>query len=265
VTRSWTPFATSDARDTIQRVKASKGRARLGLAAFAVAMIGAAAACSTQNGTGGKGAGGNNNCSEQPCSLVPQCGCGASEECTIDAMGAHFCAMVGIGTPGQDCSTHGCVAGSACIATKTATGSASLCAAFCKQDSDCPGSTCSRHVSDGKGGVLPVMLCADTCDPAANTGCTSPGTACLIGQESTGAMRSYAQCAIPNGTATLGAACSPSAPCAPGLICGQSPAGTSSCFQYCTMDGKDGCPMGTKCVGFATPLVIGAVTFGACQ
>jgi hypothetical protein len=238
---------------------------RCAAAVFVVGFLGIAAACTTKSGgTGGGTSTGSNMCSEQPCSLVSQCGCAGNQECTIDSKGAHYCALVGTAHPGEDCSTHGCVAGSACVSMTSGATMVATCAAFCEGDSDCAnGTICSRHISDGMGGVLPVTLCSDACDPAANTGCTAPGTGCIFARESMGNMRWYAQCAPPKGTAMLGADCSTN-PCAAGLVCGQGTTG-SVCYQYCTLDGTHGCPGTTKCIAFPTPIKIGMIEYGACQ
>src|SRR5665811_960773 len=98
--------------------------------------------------------------SETPCSLVPpQCGCGGSQRCSVDAQGSKYCLAAGPSKAGEVCdsSTHDCAVGGVCVGLSA---SVHVCAEFCNADSDCGTALCSRHLSDGNGGTLAnILLC----------------------------------------------------------------------------------------------------------
>src|SRR5687767_2270548 len=81
-----------------------------------------------------------NGCSQQPCSLVPQCGCAAGEACDLDpdnlGTGGTLCRGAGSGTTSTICtSDENCAAGYGCVGF----GGGSTCTEFCDDDTDCAG------------------------------------------------------------------------------------------------------------------------------
>jgi hypothetical protein len=210
-------------------------------------------------------------CDEFPCKLTaPQCGCGASEQCTTDptVLDPTFrvCVPQGIQGPGQKCmmGSAGCGPGLVCV-QKAPT--LNTCTPYCAADGDCvaPGGLCLLTLDDGLGGMIPnAALCTENCDPIANTGCVT-GLACRLGTEATGLLRSYTRC-LAVGGGTQKSPCTVNADCAAGFTCVNSGAATTVCGQYCRVGGTD-CTIGLKCVALQAngkDVVLGGITYGAC-
>lgn len=211
-----------------------------------------------------------NNCSEQPCKLTaPQCGCAAGEACTIGAGNDRVCAAAGNAGWGSQCTAqNNCQPGLLCVQTSA---SVSTCSRFCTTDAECqaPGGICIRTLNDGNGGAIPdATLCTENCDPALNTGCPAPGTACQIGREQDGAMRFFTTCAG-SGAATQGASCATVDDCAPGYSCfntDPNDPNAAVCLRWCDQNAPS-CPGGTSCVGVTidgVDIVVGNKLYGAC-
>lgn len=203
-------------------------------------------------------------CAEDPCKLtVPQCGCAPGEQCSVDGSGI-ACSPMGNTGNGQACTGFDCSPGLLCVNT---TASVSTCAKFCDSDSDCtaPGGLCIIGLNDANQNPIPgVTLCTENCDPTTNIGCPVGGTACEVAQENGGQMRFLTHCA-PAGAGQQDAVCVSSADCAPKFDCYNTTNPTAvKCLKNCKASAPNGCPAGTACQFFATPVIVGGEEYGAC-
>ncbi|MFO0755949.1 MAG: hypothetical protein U0359_05635 [Byssovorax sp.] len=233
---------------------------------------------STTSGTGGStttttsttattGAGGA-PCPDDPCKVtVPQCGCEAGEQCGINGV-AVACVPEGNVPAGQQCGLPGADCGPGTVCVQTAK-SADTCMKFCDSDADCqaPGGLCLLTLNDGMGGSIQgVILCTENCNPATNTGCPVPGTACQLLKESGGFMRFLTRCGNA-GAGTQASACMSSDDCAPKFGCfNTDPAdpNANACFKWCMVNGVQNCPAGTSCNALQTPILVGNDEYGVC-
>jgi hypothetical protein len=205
-------------------------------------------------------------CAESPCKLVsPQCGCMSGQACTF-APGAttRTCEKAGTTPAGQGCTGSGqCAAGTICLGG----GAADICVQFCATDSDCAatGGICALQLSNGMGGAIPnEMLCSSTCDITTNVGCSVAGTACQIGIETTGQMRTFTYCTSA-GTKGKNQACTATTDCLPKFDC-INDNGSTICLEYCYVNS----PVCPTCVALQNsttmmPIFIGANQVGVCQ
>ncbi|MEZ4340411.1 MAG: hypothetical protein R3B82_27640 [Sandaracinaceae bacterium] len=207
------------------------------------------------------------SCAESPCRLVgPQCGCPSGQGCYLSGA-SRLCTTSGSTPIGSTCSrAFSCAPGGICINVARSGTAANMCNRFCNSDSDCGGGLCLYTLDDGAGGAVPgVTICSTPCNPETNSGCPS-GTACRVLQESTGAMRLFADCSAPIGTGGQGAACAGAEDCRAGFGCLGSP---GQCLEWCSGIGFSGslggCPTGLFCYGLTTPIVIGGTSYGVCD
>ncbi len=203
-------------------------------------------------------------CVDSPCKLtVPQCGCAAGQQCTVDSTGV-TCGTTGNTGLGQVCTGPDCAAGLLCVNTAP---TVSTCSRFCDSDSDCtaPGGLCIIGLNDSNMMPIPgVSLCTENCDPTTNTGCPAAGTACEVAQESKGQMRFLTHC-TGSGAGQQGATCVTGADCAPTFGCFNTTNPTAvKCLKNCKASAPNACPAGTKCLFFATPELVGNEEYGAC-
>jgi len=203
------------------------------------------------------------SCSETPCRLVPpQCGCPAGQSCYLNGT-ARTCAATGTIPEGSACSgVSDCVGGTLCV-NFSATGAGQMCSRMCGADGDCAGGgLCIGQLSDGMGGALPgVRLCTRSCDPIAQTGCVA-GLECTLFEEAAGARRLYRDCTGALGSGTTFTPCTDEDDCAGGYACIDVGFGPE-CAHWCNVGTGAGCTTGS-CLGFTTPLVVGAVEYGVC-
>ncbi len=202
---------------------------------------------------------------DDPCKLSsPQCGCEPGDRCILVA-GGRACAPEGDKGILEPCVGN-CQAGLQCINAGTGTGS--FCHQHCDVDADCtlpsvgPGGICALGLNGGG------QVCSHNCDPVSDTGCdANPNLKCDIGREADGAERWFSRC-LGAGTLAFDAVCTGAAECSPGSSCipiENEP--DSRCLAWCTNPGTGGtCPQGAShiCNGFGTPILIGAVEYGAC-
>ncbi len=201
-------------------------------------------------------------CSESPCKLtLPQCGCDAGEQCSVDANG-RACIPEGDTNWGQICTGLECGPGLLCLLT---TPTVSTCGKFCAKDADCaaPGGLCLLTLNDGAGGEIPnVKMCTDNCNPSTNTGCATGG--CQILREQDGLMRFLTLCGE-SGPGTQGAPCVDNTDCAPTFGCFND--GTSDiCLKWCNVAAPN-CPGLTTCLEATIngdPPVLGNTQYGVC-
>ena len=203
-------------------------------------------------------------CAEDPCKLtVPQCGCAAGEQCSVDGTGV-ACAPMGNTANGQVCTGIDCSPGLLCVNT---TASTSTCAKFCDTDADCtaPGGLCIIGLNDANMNVIPgVTLCTENCDPTTSIGCPVAGTSCEVVQENGGQMRFLTHC-TGSGAGQQGDTCVSSADCAPKFNCFKTTNPMAvKCLKNCKTSAPNGCPAPTTCKLFPTPELIGGEEYGAC-
>lgn len=203
-------------------------------------------------------------CAEDPCKLtVPQCGCAAGEQCSVDGVGV-ACAPMGNTANGQVCTGNDCSPGLLCVNT---TASTSTCAKFCDSDADCtaPGGLCIIGLNDANNNVIPgVTLCTENCDPTTSIGCPVAGTSCEVVQEAAGQMRFLTHCTAA-GAGQQNDPCVSSADCAPKFNCFNTTMPSAvKCLKNCKASAPNGCPAGTTCKFFAVPELVGVEKYGAC-
>jgi hypothetical protein len=226
-----------------------------------------------------------NGCDQQPCSLIPQCGCSGGMVCDLDSAnldtGATDCRAVN--SPGTD--TSSCVIAEQCAAGYTCLGPSggAQCRRYCDGDPDCAGagSLCALNVVFGSPaanvcwGPNPedcAKVCTKSCDPTATAPPTCPsGFGCYIYGD--GAGGDLTDCTkAPTSGGGVGATCQYSEDCAAGNIClitagddcttTDGDPGACSCFQTCKYGQAGQC--GT-CSNLNPAIVIGGVTYGYCQ
>jgi hypothetical protein len=203
-------------------------------------------------------------CAEDPCKLtIPQCGCAAGEQCSVDASG-RTCIPTGNVASGQVCAGPDCGPGLLCVNTSA---SVSTCAKFCATDADCtaPGGLCIIGLNDGNGNPIPnVIMCTENCDPTTSIGCPAAGTSCQVAQEASGQMRFLTHC-TGAGAGQQNANCVTEADCAPKFGCFNTTNPTATkCLKNCKKSAPNGCPLGTMCMFFMTPEIVGGEEYGAC-
>ncbi len=212
-----------------------------------------------------------NGCDQQPCSLVPQCGCAPPTVCDLngselDTGGTECRAVSTSGTDTADCSVpEECAAGYTCLGP---TGG-QQCRRYCDGNADCvgAGSYCVLDVVYGSQST-PVCwdppagcakVCSKSCDPASTAPPTCPaGFACHIYLDGTTFLTDCDDAPASGGG--QGAACQGSSSCAAGydcLITGGSDCqtGTCSCFRNCRYlpAGGECAALGRTCTRFAAP------------
>ena len=191
------------------------------------------------------------------CSLLPQSGCsGATPACDVTPAsdGTTACrAVTSQGTSNNHCLVDtACKAGYSCVYDSPI--DVPWCARFCGGDSDCLG-TGSRCVSDLGGNV---RSCSNACDPYGQTGCPT-GMGCMAYDSNGG---DFTDC-IYQGTVPEQGACTTNRDCDTGLAC-VADGSVKRCLPLCHAGNSNTCPNGGTCLGFVHPIVIGAVTYGAC-
>lgn len=213
-------------------------------------------------------------CSHQPCSILPQCGCEATPAtpvCDLDRnnllAAATLCRSdMFHGTESTTCSRETtCAAEYACFGR---------CRHYCDEDADCggPGGLCIIPVLAGTTPVPGVSICTTSCVPsdASNPRCPA-GWACHLYREAGGELRWLTDCeSAPATGGALGDACTASNGCQPGLDCFNDGSGMGRrCIANCVCPGGDcnagTCPSGAgTCHGYTPPAMIGAAVYGRC-
>jgi hypothetical protein len=187
------------------------------------------------------------------CDPFCQTGCGCHEKCTVNADGGIGCGQVVLGDLQMPTSqlfdrceptSDNCLPGLLCVNDQCF----GRCYAYCRNDSDCPNSFCSRSVPGGLT-VCDVPI-ADNCVP----------TPLGIGQSNNcpGSLGCYISfnhpthtlCDCAGGT-SQGMPCTGSRSCFPGLLCADptKDGGASICLKVCDLDpdGGAGCPGNLPC------------------
>lgn len=212
-------------------------------------------------------------CSRQPCSILPQCGCdqAAAPVCDLD--------LNGLATGATRCRAdlfHGtettlCTRSTTCAPEYTCLG---RCLHYCDSDDDCPGAggLCIIPLDHNGAHIPGVMTCTTDCLPSQVDNPTCPtGWGCHLYQEAGGDRRWLTNCeAPPPSGGALGDACSQSIECLPGLDCFNDGTGAGRrCRPNCLCPGGDCtagiCPAnGGTCHGYTPPALVGTATYGRC-
>ena len=198
-------------------------------------------------------------CDEDPCKLtLPQCGCAADEMCGLHPVGGVQCMAIGMTPLGENCVAGGCEPGHVCVNNNT--GAPPFCHKFCDDDMDCsgPGALCVLEI-----GTEMLPACSQNCDPVSSVGCDAPNTKCDLAQH-VATMTFFTRC-VGEGNFTQNEICNSSWQCQIGMGCfnitGQM---ERECLTWCNLDNPV-CPTMTNCGPLNPPVVIGTVTYGACN
>ncbi len=193
-----------------------------------------------------------------PCSVFPQCGCEAAQNCVVaNTSGKTSCITAGSDGVHEPCTTNSeCKKGMQCIA--------GVCVPFCTSDSDCTisGSPRCRAVqylptgSSTPADVPNLKICLAQCDVLNPATVCGPNTSCFFPYLSDDTTECTAA-----GTSTVKGGCaSNDYACAPGYIC----VNDGDCFKWCRIGFASDCPAGRVCTGFMTPILKGGVEHGVC-
>ncbi len=214
-------------------------------------------------------------CSQQPCSILPQCGCAQLADtpvCDLDPGN--------LATGGTRCRAdnfHGtestlCARASTCAAGYTCLGH---CERYCATDADClgPGGLCILPVVNNNQPIPGVKVCTTDCAPSQvdNPRCPT-GWACHLYREGDGARRWLTNCdPSPAAGGDLGATCDISTSCKPGLDCFNDGSGMGRrCTANCLCPGGDCaaavCPAGAGACHPYSPVaaMVGTAIYGRC-
>jgi hypothetical protein len=218
----------------------------------------------------------SSQCSRQPCSILPQCGCEATSAtpvCDLDfdnlPVGATECRADNFhGTEATVCSrATTCAAEHVCLGR---------CRRYCDDDDDCPGAggLCIVRITTGNPPVYvpDVTTCTTDCAPTqVPSAACPPSWGCHIAVEAGGAQRFFTDCepAPPTG-GNAGDVCVDNGDCRPGLDCITFNMTSKQCRPSCICPGgvcgNGTCPPGTgTCRALSPNAVIGPVTYGSCH
>src|SRR6185503_2688665 len=153
-----------------------------------------------------------NGCMVQPCSILPQCGCGmGANACDVDVSDNMGTACRAVNQPGKETSTctslDKCDKGYVCLGG----GSFASCKKYCQMDADC-GTPRGRCAIDINGGGMPIAgipsACSSNCNPLSTSAPECPATyKCgLFTNIHNGSPVKLADC-TPAGTGTQGVNC----------------------------------------------------------
>ena len=217
-----------------------------------------------------------NGCTAQPCTILPQCGCGGATACDVDTSDNNGAACRSITAPGKETATctglDGCDRGYVCLG-----GAAyASCKKYCTGDADCgsPRGKCAITISSG-GQPIPGIptVCSSNCDPLNATQAECPTTyKCgLFRTTFMGASTDLTDCS-PAGAGQQGADCKSGtlgndALCAKTFSCTTTDAGaTYRCRKFCTNPGVAASAQcaNQACIAFTNPYTIAGVTYGVC-
>src|ERR1043165_4264579 len=218
-----------------------------------------------------------NGCATQPCSILPECGCGGANACDIDISDGKGTACRSINTPGHETAActqvYQCDEGYVCLGQ----GASGSCKKYCTANADCgsPRGQCVIDLTDQNG--TPIMgapsACSSNCEPTSTNSPECPSTfKCnLFTTMHSGSTVRIAGC-TPAGTGvqgdTCGAAPGNDALCAKGYSCSTTTSdATPKCRRICQKAASN-CGAAT-CLSFSPPFTVGlpppGVEYGICQ
>jgi hypothetical protein len=217
----------------------------------------------------------SNNCSQQPCSILPQCGCTGANACDVDTSDGDGTACRNILTPGKETNT--CTTNTTCDGGYVCVGGNAFasCKKYCETDAECgtPRGRCVIELTSGGAPIAGIpKVCTSNCEPTDTTaaGCPSTFKCTLYSQSSGGLTHKIADCSLA-GTRTQGGDCTAGngpneTMCAKGHQCVRfGNEATFKCRRICTNPTATSAQCGgQQCVGFTEPHTIGTTTYGVC-
>lgn len=213
-----------------------------------------------------------NNCSVQPCSILPQCGCNGNTACDVDLEDSDGTACRPINANGVETNTcngaNDCDRGYVCLPFGS-------CKKYCSGDADCsaPRGKCIYTLTSG-GNPIPNVpqACSSNCNPVDTTAAGCPSTMkCTMFTATQNMMQiGIADCS-PAGSGLQGSDCTAmdgtgvESNCAKGYQCVRITNETAfRCRRICNAPGTTtGCGA-NNCIGFAPALTIADVSYGVC-
>lgn len=215
-----------------------------------------------------------NNCAEQPCTILPACGCGGANTCDIDGsdLKGTACRPVTVmGTESATCtSVTQCSAGYVCLGSSAG----SSCKKYCSTNADCgsPRGQCVIHPSSGGTAISGIpAVCSSNCEPTAQTipECPSTWKCVLATTTDNSATVNISDCA-PAGAGGQGAACvtggsADDSLCNKGFACSTTNLDTApKCRRLC-QKAAPSCPGTTQCLSYTPAFKINNVEYGICN
>jgi hypothetical protein len=217
----------------------------------------------------------HNGCDQQPCSILPQCGCSGPTACDVDSADDEGTACRSITTPGTEttacASATDCDRGFICLG-----GSGASCKRYCDDNADC-GSPRGRCVLRVMAGGTPVegipAVCTSNCDPRDLTAalCPSKHKCTLFTINRDGTAHKVVDCSLA-GTRVQGGDCTSAtngpneSMCAKGYQCVKlTSEPTYKCRRICTGPTAMSSQCNNmQCIGFNPAHTISGVTYGVC-
>lgn len=214
-----------------------------------------------------------NNCTVQPCTLAPQCGCPSNQSCDIDPTDLMGNVCRAVNSPGHETNTCGsfseCDVGYVCIGD----GTHDNCHKYCTSNTDCaaPRGQCVIQLTDASNNPIPgAVTCSSNCDPStssASTYCPASWKCGLFSATYNSTTFDIADCEFA-GTGTQGTSCTVAGAgddtkCAQNYTCATLNGTTFNCgkvIKYLT----GSCPAGTTLYEFNPALKIGGTEYGVC-
>jgi hypothetical protein len=217
-----------------------------------------------------------NNCAQQPCTILPACGCGGANTCDIDQTdfkGTSCRAVNAMGTETSTCTSPSqCGAGYVCLGS--AAGAA--CKKYCSTTADCgtPRGQCVIHPSANNMAITGIpAVCSSNCDPIATSSPECPSTwKCVIATATdNNATVNIADCA-PAGAGNQSAACVTGGNpddtlCNKGYACSTTTTDTApKCRRYCKPGTANNGGCGSNsCLVYSPAFKINGVEYGICS
>jgi len=217
-----------------------------------------------------------NGCAAQPCTILPQCGCGSgASACDVDTSDNMGTVCRAVNNPGKETSTCNgldkCDKGYVCLGGATY----ATCKKYCQADADC-GTPRGRCAIDISAGGMPIQgipsACSSNCNPLSATGpaeCPANYKCGLFKATHFGNPVTVADC-TPAGGGAQGANCKAGtlgndAMCAPGFMCTSTDAGaTYICRRICNRTAMTGCTGAQTCINFS-PAQMLDIEYGVCN
>ncbi|HTJ41656.1 MAG TPA: hypothetical protein VL463_06150 [Kofleriaceae bacterium] len=208
-----------------------------------------------------------NNCSVQPCTLAPQCGCPANQSCDIDPTDLMGNLCRAINTPGKETSTCGsfseCDKGYVCL-------NDGACHRYCATSGDCisPRGQCVIQLQNGGVDIDGAIVCSSNCDPIGNasTYCPANDKCGIFTATFKGTTYDITDCEA-QGAGGQGTNCKvgtsgDDTKCAANYSCTTLDGTNFACRKYCTFQSGQ---CSTSCLHFNPALTIGGTEYGVCQ
>lgn len=213
-----------------------------------------------------------NGCAMQPCTILPQCGCGITSACDVDTTDSMGTTCRPVNVPGKETAActgiDKCDQGYVCLGGSTY----ATCKKYCTADADCgtPRGRCAIDLTNAGMVIADIPpACSSNCNPlpASPPSDCPPNYKCsLFTATHAGAPVKIADC-NPAGTGTQGSSCGTTngndSMCAPGYLCTTIGSGFQ-CRRICNKSANTGCSGSQTCLGFSVPHTID-IEYGVCN